>query len=278
MKSLSLLLALLLSASGCATNRAAYTPPPIEPALASVAQDDRGMYLALLQQMQTQGAYFASLAHIDAFRKRFGDPPELRALQAHALRETGEPEAAASLYRTLTKGPQAAPAWHGLGLVAAGRGDMIAAEKSFESAVQLEPLNSRYLGDLGFVRLKAGLYAQARAPLAKAAELNPDNPRAVSNLALWALLSDRPDTAESIMRQANLPTATRVEIQRLARQLHDSRVTQATTPVAPPLPSLSDAVAEKTTALPAGNRRPAPPDSMLERFASPTSRPNETLP
>jgi hypothetical protein len=69
--------------------------------------------------MQQQGAWYASLAHVDAFRQRYGDRPALRLLQADALRETGQADAAIALYRELSSGPQAAAAAHGLGLIAA---------------------------------------------------------------------------------------------------------------------------------------------------------------
>ena len=171
MKSKALLLIVLAAAllAGCGGNRAAYKQPPVEPALVEATQDDRGMYLGLLKQMQQQGAYYASLAHIDAFRQRFGDGPELRILQANALRETGDDVAASAIYRSLTKGSQAAPAWHGLGLIAAGAHDHDGARLALDNAVRADPLNVAYLGDLGFALLRAGQVEQARAPLAKAA-------------------------------------------------------------------------------------------------------------
>ncbi len=56
--------------------------------------------------MQQQGAWYASLAHVDAFRQRYGDPPALRLLQADALRETGQADAAIALYRALPAAPR----------------------------------------------------------------------------------------------------------------------------------------------------------------------------
>ena len=61
------------------------------------AVDTRGTYLDLIRRMQKQGAYYASLAHIDAFRQRHGDSPALRLLQADALRHTGQLDAAGAL-------------------------------------------------------------------------------------------------------------------------------------------------------------------------------------
>ncbi|KAG0926630.1 hypothetical protein G6F60_015025 [Rhizopus arrhizus] len=80
--------------------------------------------------MQQQGAWYASLAHVDAFRQRYGDRPALRLLQADALRETGQADAAIALYRELSTGPQAAAAAHGLGLIAAHRDDAAGSEQT----------------------------------------------------------------------------------------------------------------------------------------------------
>ncbi|WP_269790681.1 Flp pilus assembly protein TadD [Stenotrophomonas sp. Iso1] len=255
---------------GCGNNRAAYKIPPVEPALVETPQNDRGMYLDLIKQMQTQGAYFASLAHIDAFRQRFGDIPELRILQADALRETGERSAATQQYRTLTKGPQAAQAWHGLGLIAAASNDAAGAQLALQNAVQIDPLNVAYLGDLGFALLQSGDVGKARAPLAKAAELAPGNARAVSNLALWALLDGRPEMAEAMIQRANLPQATRQEILRLASAL---RRPMAMGGEANNVPAAL--AAQQGSQAPA--LQPLPPRSMLDRFTPTTAQPQETV-
>ena len=39
--------------------------------------DTPGMYLGLIDQMQSQGLYFASLAHIDAYEKQYGASPDM---------------------------------------------------------------------------------------------------------------------------------------------------------------------------------------------------------
>lgn len=276
---LALLFPLLLV--GCGGKQAAYRQPPVEPALVESPQDDRGMYLDLIRKMQAQGAHFASLAHIDAFRASFGDSPELRILQADALRETGDAAAAEPIYRSLTKGPQAAPAWHGLGLIAANQHDAGNANLAFANAVRTDPLNATYLGDQGFALLQSGDFAQARAPLAKAAELAPGNLRAISNLALWALLSGQPGTAQDMMQRANLPEATRLEIYRLSQSLRRAPVADATPPMRPEPASEAPAPRGTATALvaqpqPAGTvLRPQPPGSMLDRFSPTTAKPQE---
>jgi len=267
------LAALLLAGCG---KHVAYKQPPVEPALAEAPQNDRGMYLDLLRQMQAQGAYFASLAHIDAFRQRFGDSPELRILLADALRETGDGTAAANVYRSLLKEPQAAPAWHGLGLVAVTANDTHTAQQALRNAVTADPLNTTYLGDLGFALLQAGQLPQARAPLAKAAELAPDNARAISNLALWALMSGQASTADAMIQRAGLPQATRQEIYRLSRSLQRP-ATPTSSATSAASAARADALATRQDDDNRSTTRPIPPGSMLDRFTPTIAKPQEIV-
>ncbi len=241
------------------------------------AQDDKTTYLQLIGQMQQQGAYYASLAHIDAFRLRYGDPPELRRLQADALRETGQADAAEAIYQGLVNGNQAAAAWHGLGLIAVAQGQPAQADQDLQKAVQLQPINASYLSDLGYARLHAGQLDNAHEPLAKAAELAPGDLKINSNLALWALLRGDGAQAEAIMQHANMPQPTRDAVQKLALQLRASaQPVQAPAAAAAAAPPAATSVAVANTppthALP--RRVPAPgeiagiPGTLLDRFGS----------
>ncbi|WP_411851183.1 Flp pilus assembly protein TadD [Stenotrophomonas sp. LGBM10] len=276
--------------AACASTRpASYRQDPIAQASPEVPpQEDRVLYLDLIAKMQKQGAFYASLAHVDAYRQRYGDSPALRLLHADALRETGQRDAALAAYTGLTTGPQAAAAWHGIGLIAARNDDDARAETALARAVQLQPLNTDYLGDLGFARLRAGHWDQAQAPLAMAAELAPGNVKANANLAVWALLRGQPETAERIIRDARLPDTAREEIQRLAQQLRQraaSRTARVSAVATPPLASNAPATAparERTPRLAAeadrptasGDARLAP--SMLERFGAPDTATGNT--
>ena len=159
---LLLAVALATLASGCASTTPKYVRAPSLAPPEPDPQDSRNTYLELIERMQQQGAWYASLAHVEAFRQRYGDRPALRLLQADALRETGQSDAAVALYRELSSGPQAAAAAHGLGLIAARRDDDAGSEQALARATQLQPLNTDYLGDLGYARLRAGQFDQAR--------------------------------------------------------------------------------------------------------------------
>jgi len=267
--------------TACGSARNAYKPDPLSLApLDTPAQDDKRMYLDLIGQMQRQGAYYASLAHVDAYRQRYGDSPALRLLQADGLRETQQTDAARALYTSLANGPQGAAAWHGLGLIAARAGDAAQAEASLARAVQLQPLNTDYLGDLGFARLRAGALEPAREPLAKAAELAPGSVKANANLAVWALLRNDPAMAEQIMRSAALPDTARQEVQRLAQQLRQPPVARPTP--TPPAALLAAETPANRAPAGAGNARAPRADarlapSMLERFGA-AHHANESTP
>ncbi|EED39122.1 TPR repeat protein [Stenotrophomonas sp. SKA14] len=277
-----LLFALAAVAGGCASTTPKYLRAPSLAAPEPAPQDSRNAYLELIARMQQQGAWYASLAHVDAFRQRYGDRPALRLLQADALRETGQADAAIALYRELSTGPQAAAAAHGLGLIAAHRDDDAGSEQSLARATQLEPLNTDYLGDLGYARLRAGQFDQAREPLAKALELSPGNAKATANLALWAVLRGDTATAERLAQQANLNEDSRRGIQQQAEQirarLQQRQAAAAAREVAAPRAVASTPARPQAAArLAAEARRDIRdardpqrlPPSMLERFSTP---------
>jgi len=231
--------ALLLAGCGVRSGYPNHVPTAslVEPGTSP--RDNKDVYLQLIRKMQQQGAYYASLAHIDAYRLRYGDPPQLRRLRADALRETGQGSAAAAVYRGLVHSDQAAAAWHGLGLIAAHDGDHAQAEQDLQKAVALKPIDAAYLSDLGYARLCAGDVLAAHEPLAKAAQLAPSDTKALANLALWSLLDNNPQQADAIMRGAKLTQPTRDAIYRLATQLRvasarNASVTATTAPDARP--------------------------------------------
>lgn len=280
-----LLLAIATLGAGCASSTPKYMRAPSLAEPTPAPQDSRNAYLELIQRMQQQGAWYASLAHVDAFRQRYGDTPVLRLLQADALRETGQTEAAITLYRGLDSGAQAAAASHGLGLIAAQRDQDDASEQALAKASQLQPLNTDYLGDLGYARLRAGRYEQAREPLAKALELDPGNAKATANLALWAVLRGDNATAERLAQQASLGADTRRSIEQQAQQIR-ARVQQRQAAASAAAAASERATASAATVPAPGRTRLAAeprrekrdgtaaselarlPPSMLERFST----------
>lgn len=286
-----LLLALVAAVAGCSSTTPKYLRAPSLAEPTPAPQDSRNAYLELIQRMQLQGAWYASLAHVDAFRQRYGDTPALRLLQADALRQTGQIDAALALYRELGNGPQAAAAAHGIGLIAALRDDDDGGEQALARATQLNPLNTDYLGDLGYARLRAGRFEQAREPLAKALELSPGNAKATANLALWALLRGDTATVERLAQQASFSEETRRSVEQQALQIR-TRLQQRQAAAAAAAAAATRPVASVTASAPAAGPRLAAeprrdgrdqrdpsrlPPSMLERFGT-TDHPNGNTP
>lgn len=224
-----------------------------------------GMYRTLIEQMQTQGLYFASLAHIDAYEQRFGLNDELTLRRADAQRETGQEAKAAAGYRALLTSAVAGKAWHGLGLLAGRQGNFDEAVHALREAERRDPVNATISSDLGYALMRSGAVEAARVPVLRAGELAPQNQKVLSNIALYLLVSGAADRAESMMKQMQFPDLAQQAIRRDALT-----VRQATTRVKPVAATNNTAshspnVSAPTTAHVGLAARQQ--DRVLERFA-----------
>ncbi|MBR8434664.1 tetratricopeptide repeat protein [Burkholderia cenocepacia] len=214
------MLAAVLMLGACATKESGYgVGAQTERAALMQAADQKqsvpdtpGMYLGLIQRMQAQGLYYASLAHIDAYDKTYGVMPESILLRADALRMTDQPAASAAVYAQLLKTPLAARGYRGLGLLAGAAGDFDRAVQALTQASELAPTDPSLLSDLAYAKLRSGDVVGARVPLMKAAELDQRNPKIVSNLALYLFAAGRAQDAQRLMNQQHLSTEIRKDI------------------------------------------------------------------
>jgi len=181
------------------------------------------MMLSLIAEAQRQERYFASLAYIDAYQQKFGNDNRVAVMRADALRQTGQIALSEQAYRALTRGEQAADGWHGLGLIAGGRGQFDQAVDDFSRAAKLAPTNARILGDLGYARLRAGDVDGARVPLGQAAELAPENGKVLANMAVLLLVEGDAVKAQRLMDQAQLGDEARGQVLRLASEIRSYR-------------------------------------------------------
>ena len=216
---LSVSLAVSIWLGGCASKDLGYGvgPQAERAALAQQANrdpapDTPGMYLGLIDQMQSQGLYYASLAHIDAYEKQYSVTPDTILLRADALRMTAQPAAAATAYTQLLKTPLAARGYRGLGLLAGGAGDFARAAQELEQSAQLAPTDAVTLSDLGYARMRNGDVSGARVPLMQAAQLDQNNPKIVSNLVLFLLANGEQAQALAVMNQQKLAPEVRAAI------------------------------------------------------------------
>ena len=176
--------------------------------------DNPAMYRALIEKMQTEGLYFASLAHIDAYEQRFGTTDELALRRADAQRATGQDALADAGYRKLLASPVAAQAWHGLGLLAGGNGRFPEAITALREAAQRDPTNALMSSDLGYALMRSGAVEAARVPVLRAGELAPQNRNVLSNIALYLLASGDAPRAEAMMQQLAFPETTQQAVRR----------------------------------------------------------------
>lgn len=219
----------LLSLGGCGTLKDQYaasadaqqraTAEASADTRAGAAIDTKATYLRLVEQMQTEGLWFASLAHIDALEQRWGVSPESTRARADALRQTGQAALSEAAYKRLMGTPLESAGYRGLGLVAGARGSYPEAVQLLKQAQRQTPTDALLLSDLGYASLRAGQVAEARLPLMQALQLRPDNTQAQANLALYLEATGQSEQANKLMDANRMPAATRAAVREAAQQL-----------------------------------------------------------
>jgi Flp pilus assembly protein TadD len=191
----------------------------VEEAGAASTLQTQATYVQLVEQIQRDGSWFASLAHLDALERKWGATPLTIRLRADALRQTAQPEESRREYARLLDTPQAAAAYHGLGLLAGANENFVEAIELLTLARQNDPTDALVLSDLGYASLRAGRPAAARVPLMQASQLAPGNPKVQANLALYLLVTKQERQAEALMTSQGLPPDRRRAVRDAARQL-----------------------------------------------------------
>lgn len=202
-----------------------------------VQTDSSATHQRLIEQMQREGLWYASLAHIDALEQRVGTSPAVLRLRGDALRQTGQAAASREAYEALIKTPGAGDAsagLHGLGLLAGAEGDFARAAQWIEQARQRTPTDPRVLGDLGYAQLRAGQIDEARVPLMQAAQLRPTDARLQMNLATWMLVKGDEAQAARVLDAAGANPAAREAVQQTAARVRQARVPAPLVPPAQP--------------------------------------------
>jgi len=155
---------------------------------AALSKDDE-LVKALVEERVREGNYYAALAQIQTLP---ADVAVVAALRADILRSIESPQAE-SWYRALQGTCLSGRAEHGLGLIAAQRGDYTLALQKLSTAAALIPADSRIRNDLGFIYLHLSMDRQAEFELRTAYELAPDDKIPGFNLALLALMRNDSD-------------------------------------------------------------------------------------
>lgn len=181
--------------------------------------DTQATYLQLVSQMQQQGLWFASLAHIDALEQRWGVTPDSTRVRADALRQTGQAAPAEAAYKRLMGTPLESAGYRGLGLIAGERGNFAESTQLLRQAQRRTPTDGLLLSDLGYASLRAGQYEEARLPLMQALQLRPDSTQAQANLALYLELTNQREQALALMDANRMPEASRQAVRTVAAQM-----------------------------------------------------------
>jgi Flp pilus assembly protein TadD len=202
---------------------------------AGAAIDTKTTYLNLVDQMQKEGLWFASLAHIDALEQRWGVSPESTRVRADALRQTGQATLSEEAYKRLMGTPLESAGYRGLGLLAGARGSYPEAVQFLKQAQRQTPTDALLLSDLGYANLRAGQIAEARLPLMQALQLGPNNTQAQANLALYLEVTGQSEQAAKLMETNRMSAASRAAVRDAAQQLRTGAAPLAVsdTPPAP---------------------------------------------
>jgi Flp pilus assembly protein TadD len=186
---------------------------------AGASVDTQATYLKLVDQMQKEDLWFASLAHIDALEQRWGVSPESTRTRAEALRQTGQAAPAEAAYRRLLGTSLESAGYRGLGLLAGTRGNYVEAVQLLAQAQRRTPTDALLLSDLGYAHLRAGQLEEARLPLMQALQLRPDSTQAQANLALYLEATNQRDQATALMDANRMSEATRQAVRDAALQM-----------------------------------------------------------
>lgn len=139
---------------------------------------------------------------------RYGHAPWARKLRADAKFALGAIPDSEADYLAISKGDLAGYGKHGLGRVAAVRGDWDLAARNFQEAVRAKPTNPQFLRDFGQALQKLGRAEEAELNLRKAEELSPSNPAVMANLSNRAVAQDAsPRAGDETIPLAQTPAA-----------------------------------------------------------------------
>lgn len=190
----------LVLLSGCATDGSA---PWLAQATASSCAkptSDQELALNMAQDMADEGRLHASLAHLESLPPTL---PEVRLRKARVLRLLGSNEAE-PLYKSLLGTCRAAEGEHGLGQLAAARGDNRQALMHLQAAVKLSPTDEKIRNDLGVVYLNQLKLDQARFQFLTAMELKQSDTLAALNLVTLLIYQDDWTQAAELVSRTGL--------------------------------------------------------------------------
>jgi arylsulfatase A-like enzyme/Flp pilus assembly protein TadD len=134
-----------------------------------------------------------ALPELTTLARAYPDAPVIQATYARALKDTGRPAAAVSLYRRLvTRWPGDADMYHDLAVAADAAGLMDEAVRAERASLALQPANAAASNGLGLLLVRQGTKTEAVTAFEHATEDDP------SNAVFWTNLGNaRRDAGDS---------------------------------------------------------------------------------
>jgi len=174
-------LAGLICLGGCES-----APQPPSAGTTALTSDPRSreLYLTLIAEMNSDGEYYAAIAHIDEFERLYGNAARAEMLRGDALIGLGDLAKAEAAYDSIPHDSLPGDKQYGLGRVAAARSDWKKAAAYLEDAAAAQPTNVRFLDDLGCALFRLGETDDALFALHKAHELAPADAEVSRNLSI----------------------------------------------------------------------------------------------
>ena len=178
-------------------------------------ESEQQLALQLASDMADQGRLHAALAHLERLPE---DIPEVRLNKASILRKLEDPQAG-ELYRSLLNSCVAAEAHHGLGQIAAIRGDYDEALNQIQTAANLYPSSFTIRNDLGFVYLQRRELKNAEFEFMTALELSQDDVLPLENLLTLLMYQGKWQESSALLREGRATAQQYQRAEARARQL-----------------------------------------------------------
>ena len=205
----------LLLLSGCASNGQTPWSALTNTASCGKLSSDEQLSLNLADDMANDGKLHASLANLQSLPDNLAD---VRLRKAKVYRLLGRSEAE-PLYRSLLGSCLAAEAEHGLGQLAAAKGDNGQAQAHLQRAARLAPTDEKIRNDLGVVYLNQLRVEDARFEFLTAMELKQSDQLAALNLVTLLIYQDDWNRAAELVSRLGLSPAQVTEAQARAERL-----------------------------------------------------------
>ncbi|AIG04590.1 putative lipoprotein [Pseudomonas fluorescens] len=213
----------LLMLGGCASNGQTPWSALMAPGSCAKPSAEQELSLNLADDMANEGKMHASLANLQSLPDSL---PQVRQRKAKVYRLLGRSEAQ-PLYRSLLGTCMAAEGEHGLGQLAAARGDNAQALAHMQRAAQLAPTDEKIRNDLGVVYLNQRRLEEARFEFMTAMELKQSDQLAAVNLVTLLIYQDNWGQAAQLASQVGLSPEQVTQAQARAEQLKATHASAA---------------------------------------------------